>query len=618
MTEIMNRRKFLLCATAAAATPVIIPGTVRGESEITTIPPPIFTPKRIPVTGPEWKGKKDTFSFVILGDKTSGGEKNWPIFDRAVSEINLLAPDFVITTGDQIPGHMEKREVWDSEWKTYMDHADTLQCPLVLVAGNHDIANTQCYNFWQEDFGATYYFFLYRQCLFLVLNTEEERFDGRGPVWEKMMGFAESSLKEYTEVQHTFVFFHKPMWVDPRFKQDWKRLRTALGTRRFTVIAGHEHYLSVDYDEENPLIIMNATGAGVRESNIRAFGGFHAYAHVTVQEKNTQIKIMEPGGKIWPLDCAPASFRAAIDHDVVRLDAAMPSELKTGKTQINAFAALNNCFDKAITVRLSIAPIKKCGWGFPAHQDISYDTTSDAATLEIRLIPKQKENVPLAFDVPVNAIPTPPAITWAIRYDGEWIDKEPMRMEEVNAVPLYPASAWRDIPTWQVVGAFPIGKIDTRYLPHDPTQANPKLFKEFGPEQGYKKGASYGKNLTWQPAQSCGKGLLNHNAILGTTDLAVAYNSVSICTTERLYTHVLLYADNFAQLYLNGDLQESAQAFGAPGGFVYVPVTLEKGWNKMVVKIINNRGDWFLRCLIADPKNILIFSDIPPHSELNS
>ena len=32
----------------------------------------------------------EKFTFAILGDKTTGGVLNWPIFDRAVKEINLL------------------------------------------------------------------------------------------------------------------------------------------------------------------------------------------------------------------------------------------------------------------------------------------------------------------------------------------------------------------------------------------------------------------------------------------------------------------------------------------------------------------------------------------------
>lgn len=571
---------------------------------------PVFVPESVPVTGADWKDGNDTFSFAILGDKTSDGEDKWPVFDKAVAEINLFAPDFAITTGDHIPGHMEKRSLWDREWETYLEHANALQCPLVMTAGNHDIANKQCYNFWKEDFGATYYHFLYRDCMFLVLNTEEERFDGRGPVWEKMMTFAEDTLVKHKTVRHTFMFFHKPMWTDPRFKEDWLRLRTALETRPFTAIAGHEHYLSVDYDNGNPLVIMNATGGGVHESKVRAIGGFHAYALVTVRESEVHIAIIEPGGGIQPLDCAPASFRSAINHDVVRLNAEQPLQSDTAILQINAAAFVRNPFDEEITVRIRVAPLEQSGWPKPAGVDFRYDVEKDAAIYEVTLMPGKEQRVPMMFEVPPNAVATPPAVTWSVQYNGEWLDKEPMRMEEVNVVPIYPVNMWRAVHEWMVLGPFPIGEIDTRYLPDDPMKANPNIFTMLGPEQGYQKDAVFEGDLIWHSAQSDGNGLLNHNAILGTQDIAAAYNSVSVHTVKAQQTYILLYADNFAQLYLNGELQEGAQAFNAPGGFVYVPVALTAGWNTIVVKVINNRGDWFLRCLIADPENNLAFCDI--------
>ncbi len=52
-----------------------------------------------------WTDDPDKFSFMILGDKTGGGEDNWPIFDRSVDEVNLLNPDFVIMVGELIQGY---------------------------------------------------------------------------------------------------------------------------------------------------------------------------------------------------------------------------------------------------------------------------------------------------------------------------------------------------------------------------------------------------------------------------------------------------------------------------------------------------------------------------------
>lgn len=572
-------------------------------------PSPIFIPERVPVLGDSWQEPGESFSFAILGDKTSGGEGKWPIFDRAVADINGLKPFFVITTGDHIPGHMEERAPWDAEWAEYLEHAGKLNCPLVMIPGNHDIANTQCYQFWQEDRGATYFSFVYGNCLFLVLNTEEERFDGRGPVWQTMMTFVERALNTNTGVNHTFLFFHKPMWADPRFQGDWQRLLTALGERRFTAVAGHEHYLSTSSYQGNTLVIMNATGGGLQESKVHEFGCFHAFAQVNVTPDDIEMTIIEPGGPRWPVTVAPASFRAAVNRQVVRLDAQTPEGLGSPTVRVHAFAQLENPFDKAITVRLSVAPLVADGWIPAPETDLSTSPDRSACSLELALEPGQQQRVAMPFDVPDTALALPPAVAWDIRYDGQWLTREAMPMEEVNAVPLYPSAAWRDISHWQVAGPFPLGAIDVSRLPEDPKAACPGLFAWFGPEDGHRENARFAGDVSWRPAVSSAQGLLNLNAILGTVDLAAAFNAFAVYSPGEQRTHALVYADNFAQVYVNGVLQERAQEFGAGSGWVYAPLSLHAGWNDVVVKVINNRGDWFLRCLVADPRGDLRFSD---------
>jgi len=562
---------------------------------------PEFSAERVPLAGGPMHDDSGSFSFAILGDKTSGGEGKWPIYDRAVDSINLLSPDFTITTGDQIPGHMEDRATWDAEWAEYFDHARRLDPPLIMIPGNHDIANTNCYGFWKEDFGETYFSFTYGGCLFLVLNTEEERFDGRGPVWEKMMQFAEQQLDRRKDARHTFLFFHKPMWADPRFLGDWARLEQMLGGRPYTAVAGHEHYLSTERRNGNLLVVQNATGGGIGLSEEKKIGCFHGFAHVKVTGDDVTYTIVEPDGRLWPADVAPASFRRALNNEVLTLDADMPEKDPIHPQlymEVKARLVMKNPFDTDITVRTEPAGLKESGWlcdfPYPGDQPLK---------------PGESQVIPLRFRVPVDAVPTPPAIRHSVLYNGRWLEPESMRMERVDAAPLYPAKCWKDVPRWQVAGPFQLGPIDTSKLPGDPRAANENFFKRFGPEEGFVAGRAYEGGVEWRPAESCGNGLLNHNAILGTTDLAAAYNAFAAFSPSERLTHAVVYADNFAQVYVNGELVKEAQAFGAPGGFVYVPVSLEKGWNRVVVKVINNRGDWFLRFLLADPHGDLQLSD---------
>ena len=89
----------------------------------------------------EFIQNNEKFTFAILGDKTTGGVLNWPIFDRAVEEINLLQPDFVVMIGDMIQGTVRDTSILNRMWKEFNAHAEKLDVPLYVLPGNHDISN---------------------------------------------------------------------------------------------------------------------------------------------------------------------------------------------------------------------------------------------------------------------------------------------------------------------------------------------------------------------------------------------------------------------------------------------------------------------------------------------
>lgn len=558
----------------------------------------------IPIVGGAPHHDSDKFSFAILGDKTSGGDGQWEIFDRAVDSINLLKPDFVITVGDQIPGHMEEREKWDAEWNEYLTHARRLTVPLILVPGNHDIANTACYRFWQEDFGPTYYSFVYNNCLFLILNTEEERWDGRGPTWEKMMQFAQEELSAKANVRHTFVFFHKPMWDDPRFQRDWARLSELLGNRKYTVVAGHEHYLMTERRNGNLLVVQSATGGGLATSNIREYGAFHSFGMVTVEGTEVTYAVIEPGKGIWSAEIAPTSFRKALSYDVVKVDAAAPYRKENGLVHVPEVFVLTNPFPEPIELELTIHSSASDKW--ESHTEDGHESKWN---LNRELEPNEQVSMPFFLGVPEAEMYYPPLVSWRVQFRGEWLTNENYPMSQENTIMIYPRSCLTSIPEWNVIGPFPIGKIKSEQLPSHPKEANPRLFERLGPEEGYDPERTYPENKKWFSVQSDANGLLNFNAIMGTVDEAVAYAACTVSTPTDQLTHALVYSDNYHQAFLNGTLLDKGQDFGTPSGFTYVPLELKQGKNEFVVKLINNRGDWFLRILVANPENNLSFSN---------
>ncbi len=548
---------------------------------------------------PSTSGEK--FSFVVLGDKTSGGEGKWPIFDRAIDTINLLNPDFVITVGDHIPGHMQERELWDAEWAEYLEHARRLKAPQFLTVGNHDIANVECYQFWKEDIGPTYYAFDYKDCHFLVLNTEEERFDGRGPIWNAMMTFAETDLAAHAQARHTFVFFHKPMWDDPRFEEDMRRLERALGTRPYTVIAGHEHYLMTERRNGRLYVLQNATGGGIDESDVREFGAFQGFGYVTVDGDEVTYAILEPDGTSWPVDIAPASFRKAIAHDVVRWDALAPPEITGDVAVLRTVLQLTNPFAEAIEIEVSVPSLDAFQWETDWADGLPWRREDGALVAQATLPASEGLSLPIDFRTTWEHLSYPPPYAFRVRYRDAWLRSESYPMVQENVIPAYPLKSWYAVPEWQVVGPFLLGEIDTSKLPDDPVAANPNFFRDYGPETGYDPERTYGDGLRWQTVANLGRGLLNFNGILGTQDFALGYALCTLDVPEDRTTHALMYSDNYSYMLLNGEVISLGQDFGVPGGFTYVPLQLRQGENTLLVKLINNRGDWFLRVLIADP-----------------
>ena len=74
-----------------------IGGIGQGESEILT--------NRQAQNRRLLPGNEVSFPFVILGDRTTVKLSGLGILRRAVDEINLLRPDFVITIGDMVQGY---------------------------------------------------------------------------------------------------------------------------------------------------------------------------------------------------------------------------------------------------------------------------------------------------------------------------------------------------------------------------------------------------------------------------------------------------------------------------------------------------------------------------------
>ncbi|WP_282150750.1 metallophosphoesterase family protein [Ruegeria atlantica] len=226
----------------------------------------------VPWTHTEFDASSDKFSFAIHSDLT-GGERP-RIFETAMAQLALLRPEFVISVGDLIEGGGNREELI-AEWESFDSRARIVGAPLFYVGGNHDLSSELERTVWKERYGPHYYHFRYRDVLFLVLDSEDMTFDRReeiasaraeaveiyktdGPEAFAETPYAKSpertsgaistmqadhfvqAIEANPDVQHTFVFVHKPVWLresgTPFFD-----IESALTDRSYTVFNGHEH-----------------------------------------------------------------------------------------------------------------------------------------------------------------------------------------------------------------------------------------------------------------------------------------------------------------------------------------------------------------------------------------
>src|SRR5205823_10200356 len=126
------------------------------------------------------------------------------------------------------------------EFQTYVAQ---LQMPFFYVPGNHDISSLTEERVWNEKFGRRYYDVVYRNVLFLLLNSEDPPGQEEGHFSQEQIQFIKKSLETNRDVRWTLVFLHKPMWTHAKVANSgWLEVENLLKGRPYTVFAGHLHH----------------------------------------------------------------------------------------------------------------------------------------------------------------------------------------------------------------------------------------------------------------------------------------------------------------------------------------------------------------------------------------
>ncbi|MDR1964532.1 MAG: metallophosphoesterase [Planctomycetaceae bacterium] len=257
---------------------------------------------------------KDSFTFLIFADRTTGTPEDISILKDAVVDANRLAPDFVMNIGDMVQGY-NATEQWLEQMKEFKSVMNELKCPWYPTPGNHDIyagryakdlPKEQHEKEYEEHFGPLYYAFEYKNYWFIVLFTDE----GNSETGEKSFSKPEcqvmsdaqfqwlkSILNKAKNAEGIFVFQHHPRWLGGRYGNDWDKVHTAFvetGNVK-AVFAGHIHCMT--FDEKDGIKYLTLATTGGKLSRIDpAAGLIHEIHHVSVR------KSAEPEITILPVN----------------------------------------------------------------------------------------------------------------------------------------------------------------------------------------------------------------------------------------------------------------------------------------------------------------------------
>src|ERR671939_419838 len=99
----------LLLGVAAAFSGPKAPGGVEFKLE-----------KRTPVTPLRLNNDPADFQFAVVSDRTGGHRPK--VFSRAVEQLNLLQPEFVVCVGDLIEGYTTDAGRLAREWREFQGY----------------------------------------------------------------------------------------------------------------------------------------------------------------------------------------------------------------------------------------------------------------------------------------------------------------------------------------------------------------------------------------------------------------------------------------------------------------------------------------------------------------
>jgi len=271
-----------------------------------TAPGPVFehgvASETTPWTHESFDVEGDRFMFAIFSD-LYGGEREG-VFAVAVEQLQMLRPELILNVGDLIDGGTEDRDRLTREWDEFDAKVAGMQAPVFYIGGNHDLTNPVMREFWEDRYGARYYHFVYKDVLFLMMDSEDFEEQRMQEVYEaraRALQVFQSEPEKYTDTEYfkmperqtgairveqanyfrqvisdnpdvrwTFLLMHKPVWRNDD-AVEFQSIESALSDRPYTVINGHYHSYSLTDRNGRDYIHLGTTSGSQNPKDQMAF-----------------------------------------------------------------------------------------------------------------------------------------------------------------------------------------------------------------------------------------------------------------------------------------------------------------------------------------------------------
>jgi len=349
---------------------------------------------KFPVTSQQFNDRADKLQFAIISDLWGGNRPG--VFEDAVDKLNLLQPQFVISVGDLIDGKTHDTTLIGKQWNEFNEEVGHLTMPFFYVPGNHDIGNADMEKEWRKRYGRAYYYFVYKNALFLIVNTQDGGVSG---VKEEQINYFRKVIAEHPDVRWTFVFMHRPVWQgQDQNEEGYEKIEAALKDRNYTLFSGHHHTYLYNVKNGKKHFVLGTTGGGI-ELRGEKFG---EYDHVTMVTLNG-----ENDPKIVNL-----KLNGIIREDVVNEKTFPLTQALINEEWMSApVYVLPHQFEKSITTEIIFNNPTNTPLSISGHLPKIAGYTVTPATIDMVLPPGAKKEQPITIsnmdktDIDLSGLP---------------------------------------------------------------------------------------------------------------------------------------------------------------------------------------------------------------------